>query len=215
MRVLVACEYSGRVRDAFLRKGHHALSCDLLPSDRPGPHYCGNVLDILNDDWDLLIAHPPCTYLTCSAEWAYTDGPYHQKIMDNTLVGEKRRLARMNAIDFVKVLLNAPIHKIALENPVGVLSKAIRPPDQFIQPYEYGEDGSKKTCLWLKGLPKLKPTHFFPPRLAISKDGKSYSLRWGNQTDSGQNTHTPSKDRWKIRSTTWEGWANAMAEQWG
>ena len=215
MKVLIACEYSGRVRDAFLANGHEALSCDLLPTDLPGPHYQGDVLDIINDDWDLLIAHPPCTFLTCSAEWEYTDGPYHQKILPGTLVGEERRQARIDAIGFVKTLFNSSVSKIAIENPVGVLSRELRAPDQFIQPYEFGDNGSKKTCLWFKGLPRLKPTKLYPPRLAKSKDGRSYSLRWGNQTDSGQNKESPGQDRWKIRSTTWQGWANAMAAQWG
>lgn len=219
MRVLIACEYSGRVRDAFTRRGHDAISCDFLPSETPGNHYRGDVRDLLRNPrgYDLMIAHPDCTYLTCSAEWAYGDGPYHQKVKPETLVGHERRLARVAAIEFVKELANAPIPMIAIENPVGVLSSEWRPPDQFIQPYEYGDDASKKTCLWLKGLPRLipKPEDFYPPRLAPSKDGKSYSLRWGNQTDSGQNRESPSPDRWKTRSYTWLGWAEAMAEQWG
>lgn len=215
MKVLIACEYSGRVRDAFLRRGHEAMSCDLLPTDAPGPHYQGNVLDIINDGWDLMIAHPDCTYLTCSAEWAYTDGPYHQKVKPGTLVGAERREARDQAIEFVRVLYDAPIERIAIENPIGALSKRFREPDQFIQPYEYGDSASKKTCLFLKNLPLLKPTSFAQPRLALTKDGRSYALRWDNQTDSGQNRESPGDDRWKIRSTTWQGWADAMADQWG
>ena len=214
MRVLAACEYSGRVRDAFIAKGHDAISCDLLPTDIDGPHYQGDVLDIIHDGWDLMIAHPPCTYLTCSAEWAYGDGPYHQKVKPGTLVGPERREARQEAIEFVERLMAAPIERIAIENPVGVLGKAIREPDQYIQPYEYGDNASKKTCLWLKGLPKLEPSDFCVPRLAPTAGGKSYSLRWDNQTDSGQNKESPSPDRWKIRSTTWQGWADAMADQW-
>lgn len=215
MRVLIACEYSGRVRDAFIKAGHDAVSCDLLETDREGPHYQGNVLEIIDDGWDLMIAHPPCTYLTCSAEWAYGDGPYHQKVNPGTLVGEERRQAREEAINFVKALYNAPIEMVAIENPIGVLSKRFREPDQFIQPYEYGDDASKKTCLWLKGLPPLTPTGLRSPRLAKTKDGRGYVFRWGNQTDSGQNKESPSEDRWKIRSTTWQGWADAMAQQWG
>jgi len=165
--------------------------------------------------WDLMVCHPPCTYLTCSAEWAYKEGPYHQSVEEGTLVGQERVEARIEAIEFCKELMAAPIKKIALENPVGVLSKQMREPDQYIQPFEYGEDASKKTCLWLKGLPSLKPTSFFPPRLAPTSNGKSYAFRWGNQTDSGQNKETPGDDRWKIRSTTWMGWATAMADQWG
>lgn len=223
MRVLVACEYSGRVRDAFRAMGHEAMSCDLLPTDSPGPHYQGSVLDVLGFGWDLMIAHPPCTYLTCSAEWAYKDPDYkkypgvgyHQKIGAGTLYGEARREARREAIQFVKTLYNSPVPRVVLENPVGVLSREFREPDQFIQPYEYGDDGSKKTCLWLKGVRPLEPTRLFPPRLAKTKDGRAYAFRWGNQTDSGQNKESPGADRWKIRSTTWKGWAEAMAAQWG
>lgn len=214
MRVLVACEYSGRVRDAFRSRGHDAMSCDLLPTDVDGPHHRGDIMDVLHDGWDLMIAHPPCTYLTIAAEWAYKD-EQKKKIKPGTLVGQARREAREEAIRFVLSLANAPIERIAIENPVGVLSSRWREPDQFIQPYEYGEDASKKTCLWLKNLPKLTPTGVFPPRLAPSADGRSYSFRWGNQTDSGQNREPPSDDRWKVRSTTWKGWADAMAEQWG
>lgn len=214
MRVLIACEYSGRVRDAFAAIGHDAMSCDLLPTETPGNHYQGNVLDVIGDGWDLMIAHPPCTYLTIAAEWAYQE-VQKKKIKPGTLIGAARHAAREEAIRFVLALANAPIEKIAIENPVGVLSSRWREPDQFIQPYEYGNDASKKTCLWLKNLPRLAPTDFAPPRLAISSDGRSYSLRWGNQTDSGQNKEPPSDDRWKIRSTTWTGWAEAMASQWG
>jgi len=215
LKVLIACEHSGRVRDAFLALGHDAVSCDLLPTDSPGPHYQGDVRDILHDGWDLMIAHPDCTYLTCSAEWAYTDGPYHQKVKPGTLVGAARREARKKAVEFVRELDDAPIDRVAIENPIGALSQLFREPDQFIQPYEYGDSASKKTCLWLKKLPKLKPTGLAMPRLALSKDGRSYALRWDNQTDSGQNRETPGPDRWKIRSATWPGWANAMALQWG
>lgn len=214
MRVLVACEYSGRVRDAFRALGHDAMSCDLLPTDAPGPHHQGDIFDVIRDGWDLMVAHPPCTYLTIAAEWAYKD-EQTKKIKPGTLIGQARREAREQAIGFVMALANAPIERIAIENPVGVLSTVWREPDQFIQPYEYGDDASKKTCLWLKNLPRLSPTAFAPPRLALSADCRSYSLRWGNQTDSGQNKEPPSDDRWKIRSTTWQGWADAMASQWG
>lgn len=214
MRVLVACEYSGRVRDAFRSLGHHAVSCDLLPTDSEGPHHQGDVFDIIGDGWDLMIAHPPCTYLTISAEWAYKE-EQTKKIKPGTLIGAARQAAREEAIKFVMAMANAPIDRIAIENPVGVLSSRWREPDQFIQPYEYGDDASKKTCLWLQNLPRLSPTAFTPPRLALSADCRSYSLRWSNQTDSGQNKEPPSEDRWKIRSTTWQGWADAMARQWG
>lgn len=195
MRVLIACEHSGAVRDAFVRAGHYALSCDLLPSEQPGEHYQGDIMDILDDGWDLMIAHPPCTYL-CSS------GIHWNKRRP------ERAIQTEDALSFVKLLLDAPIPKIALENPIGIISSRIRKPDQIIQPYQFGHDASKATCLWLKNLPKLKPTQFVEPRYI---DGKP---RWGNQTDSGQNKLPPSKDRWKIRSETYAGIAEAMARQW-
>lgn len=196
MRVLVACEYSGTVRDAFIRKGHDAMSCDLLPTDVDGPHYQGEVFDIINDNWDLMIAHPPCTYLSSSG-----------------LHWNKRRPERAqqteDALEFVQRLLDAPVGKIALENPIGCISTRIRKYDQLVQPYEYGHDASKRTCLWLKNLPTIVPTDYIPPRLV---DGKK---RWANQTDSGQNKLPPSDDRWKLRAQTYQGIADAMALQWG
>ena len=172
------------------------MSCDIISTDVPGPHYQGSVLDILDQGWDLMIAHPPCTYLSVSGMHWTTRGLRDPKLTED-------------ALNFVEILLNAPIKKIALENPVSVISSRIRKPDQIIQPYEYGHDASKKTCLWLKGLPKLLPTKFIEPRLI---NGKKV---WGNQTDSGQNKLAPSKDRWKIRSKTYQGIADAMADQWG
>ena len=195
MRVLVACEYSGTVRDAFIAAGHNAMSCDLLPTDQPGNHYQGNVLDILDQDWDLMIAHPPCTYL-CSS------GLHWNKKQP------ERELKTTEAVEFVRLLLSAPIPLIALENPVGRISTAIRKPDQYIQPHQFGADASKKTGLWLKGLPKLEPTEMVEPRWVNGK------ARWSNQTDGGWNRLPPSEDRWKLRSTTYEGIARAMAEQW-
>lgn len=196
MKILIACEYSGIVRDAFLRRGHQAMSCDILRSETPGPHHQGDVLDILEDGWDMMIAHPPCTYLCSSG-----------------LHWNKRRPERVqmteDALRFVQVLLDAPIPKIALENPIGAISTRIRKPDQTIQPYHYGHDASKATCLWLKGLPLLKPTKMIEPRIINGRP------RWNNQTDSGQNNLPPSKDRWKIRSATFPGIADAMAKQWG
>jgi len=196
MRVLIACEYSGTVRDAFLAAGHDAMSCDLLPTDKPGPHYQGDVFDILGDGWDMLIAHPPCTYLCSSG-----------------LHWNKRRPERAEqteaALAFVQTLLDAPIERIALENPIGCISTRIRKPDQTIQPWQFGHDASKATCLWLKNLGPLTPTQTVPPRLI---DGRK---RWGNQTDSGQNKLPPFADRWKIRSATYQGIADAMAAQWG
>ncbi len=209
MKVLVACEFSGTVRDAFIALGHEALSCDLLPTETPGPHYQGDVLDILEDGWDLMIAHPPCTFLTISAAWAFTDGPYHQKIKEGTLVGSARRRAREEALAFVSLLLDAPIPRIALENPIGCISSRIRKPEQIIQPHQFGHDASKATCLWLKGLMPLRATENFPPRMVGDRP------RWSNQTDSGQNKLSPSTDRWAARSLTFPRIAKAMAEQWG
>lgn len=210
MMVLVACEYSGRVRRAFAEKGHQAYSCDLIPSnDYSDKHLIADALDVIySHPWDLIIAHPPCTYLTNSAEWAYGDGPYHQKVKQDTLVGSDRREARKQAIEFFFKIWNADCPKICIENPIGVMSKFIKP-TQYIQPYEYGEDASKKTCLWLKGLQPLKPTQYVSPRIVNGK------YRWGNQTDSGQNRMTPSDRRGHDRALTPQGWADAMASQWG
>lgn len=196
MKVLIACEYSGRVRDAFIGGGHDAISCDLLPTDSPGPHYQGDVFDIINDGWDLMIAHPPCTYLSVSG-------------MHWTSRGLRDPQLTEDALNFVRLLIKAPIKMIAVENPVSVISSRIRKPDQIIQPWQFGHDASKKTCLWLQGLKKLMPTELIEPRVI---DGKK---RWGNQTASGQNKLAPSKDRWKIRSMTYQGIADAMANQWG
>ena len=209
LRVLIACEYSGRTRDAFIRAGFDAMSCDLLPTETPGPHYQGDVRDILNKGWDLLIAHPDCTYLTCSAEWAYKDGPYHQQVKPETLVGAERRAERERALEFVRLLFKSPIRHKAIENPRGVISTRIRPASQYIQPHEYGHDASKITGLWLEGLPLLVPTCRVPPRMVNGRP------RWANQTDSGQNKLTPGPDRWKERARTYEGWSAAMADQWG
>ena len=196
MRVLIACEYSGTVRDAFLRLGHDAMSCDLLPTEKSGPHYQGDVLNIISLGWDLMIAHPPCTYLSVSGMHWTTRGLRDPQLTED-------------ALDFVRQLLNAPIERIALENPVSIISTRIRQPDQIVQPYEYGHDASKKTCLWLKNLPPLKPTDYIQPRII---EGKK---RWSNQTNTGQNRLSPGPDRWKHRSATFLGIASAMAEQWG
>ncbi len=196
MRVLVACESSGAVRDAFIRAGHYAASCDLLPSESPlGDHYQCDAAEILDHGWDLLIAHPPCTYLSVSGMHWTTRGLRDPKLTED-------------ALDLVRLFLAAPIERIAIENPVSVISSRIRKPDQIIQPYQFGHDASKKTCLWLKGLPLLKPTQMVEPRIVNGKQ------RWANQTDSGQNKLPPSKDRWKLRSKTYEGIADAMATQW-
>jgi hypothetical protein len=196
MRILVACEYSGTVRDAFIRAGHDAMSCDLLPTDAPGPHYQGNVMDVIGDGFDLMVAHPPCTYLSVSG-------------MHWTTRGLRDPQLTTDALAFVRLLMDAPIPRIAIENPVSIISSQIRKPDQIIQPWMFGHDASKKTCLWLKGLPMLTPTQTIAPRMV---DGKP---RYANQTDSGQNRLPPSVDRWKIRSETYSGIADAMANQWG
>lgn len=217
MRVLIACESSGRTRDAFIARGHDAMSCDFLPTTQPGPHYQGDCLDVLDGGWDLMIAHPTCTYLTGSAEWAYGDGPYHQKVKPTTLVGKARRDARKEAVEFVLRLRKAPIKNIVIENPVGHLSSVLGKATQTIQPYWFGDDASKKTCLWVTGdLPLLKITNRFPGRIVEYPKGSGKMVeRWSNQTDSGQNKLTPSDDRWSVRSATYPGFANAMAEQWG
>lgn len=183
MRVLVACEYSGRVRDAFLKKGHYALSCDLLPceSEQSGDHYQGDVTQILDHGWDLMIAHPPCTHLAVSGARWFKEKQQEQK----------------EALEFVQLLLNAPIPKIALENPVSIISSKIRKPDQIIQPWQFGHGETKATCLWLKNLPKLTPTDIVEGRKARI------------------HLMPPGPNRWKERSRTFEGIANAMAEQWG
>jgi hypothetical protein len=196
MRVLIACEYSGTVRDAFLARGHDAVSCDLLPTESPGPHYQGDVRDILADGWDLMVAHPPCTYLCSSGlHW-------------NTRVPGRAEKTE-EALQFVRMLMEAPIPRIAIENPVGAIGSRIRKADQYIHPWQFGHDASKRTGLWLKGLPRLAMTRYVAPRMVGDKE------RWGNQTNSGQNRLGPSEDRWKLRSATYTGIAEAMAAQWG
>jgi hypothetical protein len=188
MRVLVACEFTGTVRRAFRELGHNAWSCDILPAEDGGPHIQGDVRQVLGDGWDLMVAHPPCTHLAVSGA-----RHFHRK-----------QLEQAEALEFVQTLMDAPIPRIALENPVSVISSRIRKPDQIIQPYQFGHPESKKTCLWLKGLNPLQPTAVMQMR-----------GRWENQTPSGQNKLGPSPDRWKIRSKTYPGIAHAMATQWG
>ena len=185
MRVLVACEFSGHVRDAFAARGHFAVSCDLQRSEsNPGYHYRGDVRDILHDGWDIMIAHPPCTYLAISgAVWYRAPG---------------RKALTREALEFVRVLMDAPIYRICIENPVGLISTRIRLPDQMIHPWQYGHTERKKTHLWLKHLPLLRPTKYVPHRL--------HTRRLDNVS---------SIDRGKIRSITFPGIAAAMAEQWG
>ena len=204
MKVLIACEYSGAVRDAFIKQGHDAMSCDLLPTDVDGPHYKGSVTDILNDGWDLMIAHPPCTYLAVSGNrWLYNkDGSRNEERWDN----------RREALDFVRLLMNAPIERIAVENPVSVISSEIRKPDQIIQPWQFGDEAQKTTCLWLKNLPKLKPTKIVGKGEFVTfKSGKKHPA-WYAEAFAKAKTKA---ERQKLRSKTFQGIADAMAEQWG
>jgi len=183
LSVLVACEYSGRVRNAFAARGWNAWSCDLLPSETEGNHYQGNVEDIICDDFDLMVCHPPCTHLAVSGARYFA---------------EKRASGvQQAALDFVRMLLDAPIKYIALENPVSIISTEIKKPTQYIQPWEFGHGETKKTGLWLKNLPALKPTN-----IVEGREAKILAM-------------SPSPDRWKERSRTYQGIADAMAEQWG
>lgn len=196
MKILIACEFSGTVRDEFIKKGHDAISCDLLPGEGEfkEKHYQGDVFDIINNGYDLMIAHPPCTYLTVSANKWYKDQPERKS---GVLVGKKRRDARNEAIEFFMKLYNCNIPKLAIENPIGVISSRFRKPDQVLQPWMFGHGETKATCLWLKGLPLLTPTDIV--------DGREQALH----------KLPPSKDRWKLRSITYKGIAEAMANQWG
>jgi hypothetical protein len=203
MKVLVACEYSGTVRDAFIARGHDAMSCDLLPTDAPGPHYQGNVFDIINDGWDLMIAHPPCTYLTVSGNKWLKDQPSRKS---GVLVGEQRRKARVEALAFVYGLWKSIIPMVCIENPIGVLSSLFRKPDQVIQPWMFGHGETKATCFWLRGLPLLQPTH---------RDNDLFCKPEPMGRLQRLHLLPPSADRWKIRSKTYQGIADAMAEQWG
>lgn len=181
MKTLIACEFSGTVRDAFTALGHDAWSCDLLPSETDGQHYQCDVMDILDNGWDLMIAHPPCTHLAVSgARW------FRDKLKEQE-----------EALEFVWLLMNANIPRIAIENPISIISSRIRKPDQIIQPWQFGHGETKATCLWLKNLPKLVPTQIVEGRHA-----KVHRM-------------PPGPNRWKERSRTPKGIANAMAEQWG
>lgn len=181
MRVLVACEYSGIVRDAFRNKGHDAMSCDLLESESKGPHYQGDVRDVLSDGWDMMIAHPPCTHLAVSGARWFKD----------------KQTEQAESLEFVRLLLEADVPKIALENPVSVISSRIRKPDQIIQPWQFGHGETKATCLWLKNLPRLESTN-----VVEGREARVHRM-------------SPGPNRWKERSRTFIGVANAMAEQWG
>lgn len=177
MKVLVGCEFSGIVRDAFIAAGHEAMSCDLLPTESPGPHYEGDIFDIIDDEWDLAIFHPPCTHLAVSGARWFKDKQEEQA----------------EALEFVKALLAAPIPRIALENPISIISSRIRKPDQIVQPWMFGHGETKSTCLWLKGLPKLIPTNIVEGR------------------EARVHRASPGPDRWKERSRTLPGIAAAMA----
>ena len=181
MKVLIACEYSGIVRDAFRALGHEAMSCDLLPTERSGPHYEGDVRNVLGANWDLMIAHPPCTHLAVSGARWFKDKQQEQA----------------DALEFVRLLLAANIPRIALENPVSIISSRIRKPDQIIQPWQFGHGETKATCLWLKNLTPLRPTN-----VVEGREARVHKM-------------APSPDRWKERSRTYKGIADAMAEQWG
>lgn len=221
MKILVACEYSGRVRDAFKARGHCAVSCDILPSSAPGRHSQCDVIPLLTtESWDMMIAFPPCTHLAVSGARYFA---------------EKRADGRQQqGIDFFMALADAPIPRKCIENPVGIMSTQYRKPDQIIQPYQFGHPESKRTCLWLTGLPLLTPTKVMKPQWYQNPDGTEYrdsggqryspshyspqagvKARWDNQTPSGQNRLRPSSDRAKIRSLTYQGIADAMAAQWG
>lgn len=181
MRVLVACEFSGVVREAFAKRGHDAWSCDLLPTEIPGNHIQGDVLEIINDGWDLMIAHPPCTHLAISGARWFKD----------------KRDEQSSALEFVRELMDADICSIAVENPISIISSRIRKPDQIIQPWQFGHGETKSTCLWLKNLPLLNPTNIV--------DGRENRIH----------KMPPSENRWRERSRTYQGIADAMADQWG
>jgi hypothetical protein len=200
-RVLVACEFSGIARDRIAMQGHDVISCDILPTETPGKHYTGSVLDIINDGFTDLLSFPPCTYLCGS-------GAKHRK-------NNPARWAKtLEALEFFDALDTAPIERRATENSVGIISTLRRKPDQIVQPYEFGSDASKRTCLWLHGLPKLIDdiANHVAPRL-IEYRGKIVK-RWANQSPCGADATPPSPDRWKIRSRTHTGIADAIAAQW-
>lgn len=195
MRILVACEYSGRVRDAFIARGHDAMSCDLLPTDVPGPHYEGSVMDVIHDGWDMMVAHPPCTYLTNSGVCHLHKDPERWALLDEGAA-------------FFRTLLDAPIPRIAVENPIPhkyALERVGRRYTQIVQPWMFGHLEQKATCLWLKGLPPLTET----------KNVKSEMMALPKRERQRLHYVSPGPDRWKIRSTTFQGIADAMADQWG
>ena len=183
MKVLIACEYSGIVRDAFIAKGYEAMSCDLLPTEQPGPHYQGDVRDVLDYPWDLMIAHPPCTHLSVSGA-----KHFEEKKIDGR---------QQSAVSFFMMLAKTDIPMVAIENPICIMSRLYRKPDQIIQPWQFGHGETKATCLWLKGLPLLNSTN-----VVEGREARIHKM-------------PPSIDRWKERSRTFQGIADAMASQWG
>jgi len=192
MKILIACEFSGIVRESFIARGHDAVSCDLLPTEIPGNHYQGDVFDIINDGWDMMIAFPPCTYL-CRQGQRWIGHPNHPN-----------RLEKQDAaIDFFKALYNTNIPKVVIENPVGVMNVRFRKPDQIIQPWQFGHDYSKKTCLWTKNLPLLVPTNIVELTYIITANGQKFTRGWYEM---------PRKS--KERSRTFQGIADGMADQW-
>jgi hypothetical protein len=196
MRVLIACEYSGVLRDAFIRRGHEAMSCDLMPTEKPGPHYVGSMFDIFPEQWDLVIAHPPCTHLAAA-------GAKH--------FAQKREDGRQQqGIDLFMAVVEAcskSARRWCIENPVGIMSTIWRKPEQYVQPYWFGDSARKTTCLWLHNLPPLKPTNLVDEgEFHVTKSGRKLP-KWYNLP--------PSPDRGKIRSKTFQGMAEAMATQWG
>lgn len=196
LKVLVACEYSGRVREAFRRAGHDAWSCDLLPTEIPGQHVVGDVLKILDHGWDLMVGHPPCTFLANSGVRWLRDNPARQR-------------DRENAFRFFMALWDSRIPRVALENPVGHISTAFREPDQIVQPWQFGHPEYKTTCLWLRGLPPLKPTNIVEPEQKLCGGAKP------GRITSRIHRLSPGPDRWKERSLTFQGIADAMGSQWG
>lgn len=198
MKILCGMEYSGRVSGAFRKLGHEVLSCDLLESETDGNHYQGDIRDVINDPWDLFIWFPDCRYLCCSGLHRNKNNPIRQQSTEQ-------------ALNFVFEINDKAKHikRRAFENPIGCISTRFKKPNQIIQPYNFGEDASKATCLWLTELPLLVPTQYIQPRIINGRN------RWSNQTDSGQNKLTPSADRWKDRARTYQGIADAMAAQWG
>lgn len=201
MKILVACECSGIVRDAFIANGHDVMSCDILQTDVPGPHYQGDVFDVINNGWDMMLAFPPCTFL-CTTGNKWMKPEFRSRFPD-------RAKQREDAIKFFLALYNCDIPKIAIENPVGVMSTKFRKPDQYVHPYHFGEPHSKKTGIWLKGLDKLAATEIVEPEFYTYKNGKKDPL-WHMET-----MKLPAGERAKARSKTFQGIANAMGEQWG